>query len=567
MRRLLVAVLGAGVLAPAAQAAYPGGIGAVAFVGSREGAAQVLYARDAEGVRPLFETTAVLGGPVFSPRGRRIALTSDGALMIIGSEGQGLRQVSAPGARVAQPSWSPDGGSLVVAEGATPRRALVVVGADGASVRVLHGRRRDPRDPAWSATGVVAFSQRSDTRSDLFVKDALGGPARRLTRTRGTDLAPAWSPDGATIAFARGRGGIWAVGADGTGLRKVSDVPGGPESSPAWAPDGSAIVFASGRRGERIIWSVDPDGSGRQAVSTPRSDGRDPDWQPAGFAPLVFAGGDVACDPNSPNFNGGAGFPSECAMRRTSDLALRLDLDAVLVLGDLQYNDARPPKFQASFAPTWGRLGPLLRPVPGNHEYRFFRRGRGYFDYFNGRGAATGPAGQRGQGWYSFDVGAWHVVALNSICGRVDGGCAAGSPQEAWLRADLAANPARCTLAFTHVPRFGSGGSNTEVEALYQVLYDGGVDVLVSADHHLYERLAPLDPAGNVDPVRGIRNFVVGTGGKSLVGTANRRPGSEVLDATTFGGLTLELLDDGYRWLFAGVGPGSFSDAGEGACH
>ena len=566
MRRLLVAIAAAGVVAPAAQAAYPGALGKVVYVGTRDDAAQVLYERGAEGVRPLFETTAVLGGPVYSPRGRRIALTNDGALVVLGADGQGLRQVSGPGVRVAQPSWSPDGGSLVVAEGTAPRRSLVVVGADGASVRVLHGRKRDPRDPAWSATGLVAFSQRSATGSDLFVKDGAGGSARRLTRTKGTDFAPAWSPDATTVAFARGRGGIWVVAADGTGLRRAANVAG-PESAPAWAPDGSAILFSAGRRGERAIYSVDPAGGTPEGVSTPQSDGRDPDWQPAGFAPLVLAGGDVACDPNSPNFNGGAGFPSECAMRRTSDLALRMDLDAVLALGDLQYNDGRLPKFQASFAPTWGRLGPLLRPSPGNHEYRFFRSARGYFDYFNGRGAATGRAGQRGQGWYSFDVGTWHVVALNTICERVEGGCAAGSPQEAWLRADLAASPARCTLAFTHTPRFGSAGSNTEVEALYQALYDGGVDVLVSGDHHLYERLGPLDPAGNVDPARGIRNFVVGTGGKSLVGTANRRPGSEALDATTFGGLTLELLDGGYRWLFAGVGPGSFSDAGEGACH
>ena len=280
-----------------------------------------------------------------------------------------------------------------------------------------------------------------------------------------------------------------------------------------------------------------------------------------------MAAGDIACDPASPNYNAGQGHPSECAQQRTANLIARADLDGVLVLGDAQYETGTIDAFNAVFGPTWGRFRSLLHPVPGNHEYRAGGAGTGYFEYFNGPGNASGPAGDPATGYYSFDIGTWHVVALNDNCSRLPGNCAAGSPQEQWLRADLSEHPAGCTLAYSHKPRFGSAGVNANQAPLFQALYDGGVDLVLSGHHHLYERLAPLDPAGAVDEARGMRQIIVGTGGKALVGTTNRRPGSEAIDASTFGVLELTLGEGGYAWRFLGAGPGSFADSGLSRCH
>src|ERR1044071_6012240 len=164
-------------------------------------------------------------------------------------------------------------------------------------------------------------------------------------------------------------------------------------------------------------------------------------------SPVIAAAGDISCDPEDPHFLGGRGSAWRCRMRDTSDLLVGRGLSAVLALGDLQYEDGSLAKFRASFDPTWGRVKPLLRPVPGNHEYN--SGGRGYFGYFGG------AAGAPGRAYYSFDLGAWHLVALASNCGQA-GGCGPGSPQERWLAADLAAHRGRCILAYWHHPLFSS---------------------------------------------------------------------------------------------------------------
>ncbi|HET6622980.1 MAG TPA: Calx-beta domain-containing protein, partial [Gaiellaceae bacterium] len=199
----------------------------------------------------------------------------------------------------------------------------------------------------------------------------------------------------------------------------------------------------------------------------------------------VAAAGDVACDPESDAFEGGRGDGLECRQRATSDLLVRKRYAAVLALGDLQYEDATRAKFGASYDPSWGRLRSITRPVPGNHEYRT-DGADGYFGYF---GAA---AGDPAKGYYSYDLGGWHLVALNSSCSEV-GGCGAGSRQERWLRADLAASSAPCTLAYWHHPRFSSGshGSDPSYEAFWRALYEAGADVVLVGHDHDYERFAP----------------------------------------------------------------------------
>ncbi|HEX9189727.1 MAG TPA: metallophosphoesterase [Vicinamibacteria bacterium] len=276
---------------------------------------------------------------------------------------------------------------------------------------------------------------------------------------------------------------------------------------------------------------------------------------------VVAAAGDIACDPADPNYNGGVGTAAACHMRATSDLLAGTSLDAVLVLGDNQYEDGAFVKYQASFDPSWGRLKPLIRPVPGNHEYVTPGAG-GYYAYF---GAA---AGDPARGYYSYDLGAWHLIALNSNCAQV-GGCGPGSPQEQWLGADLAAHAGRCLLAYWHHPRFSSGshGNDPAYDAFWQRLYQAQADVVLVGHDHLYERFAPQAPSGVADPARGIRQFVVGTGGKNHVPVAAVKPSSEVRDDATFGVLRLTLRPDGYDWQFVPDASGTFTDAGSGTCH
>lgn len=232
----------------------------------------------------------------------------------------------------------------------------------------------------------------------------------------------------------------------------------------------------------------------------------------------------------------------------------------VAVLGDNVYENGSLTEYDNCYGPGWGRHKARTMPSVGNHEYQT-SGATGYFDYF---GAA---AGDRTKGYYSYELGGWHIVVLNSNCSIVS--CAAGSAQEQWLRADLAAHPAACTLAYFHHPRFNSGashGNSPAVQPLWQALYDAGADVILSGHEHLYERFAPQTPAGVADPSRGIRQFTVGTGGRGLYAIGTVKANSEVLNNQTFGVLKLTLGSTSYGWQFVPVS-GSFSDNGTGVCH
>ncbi len=285
---------------------------------------------------------------------------------------------------------------------------------------------------------------------------------------------------------------------------------------------------------------------------------------PSGTAatdPVVAAAGDIACDPANVSYNGGNGTPGACRMRATSDLLLTVNPHAVLALGDNQYEDGALSKFRQSYDPTWGRLKGITYPVVGNHEYGT-PGAAGYFDYF---GAVAGP---RDKGYYSFDLGAWHIIALNSNCWEV-GGCGAGSPQEQWLRSDLASHPTRCTLAFWHHPRSSSGpyGDDTAYEPFWRALYEAGADVVLTGHSHNYERFAPEGPGGVADSARGLREFVVGTGGRSHYGLSTIQPNSEVRNIDTYGVLKLTLRPTAYEWQFVPEPGATFTDTGTTACH
>ena len=241
---------------------------------------------------------------------------------------------------------------------------------------------------------------------------------------------------------------------------------------------------------------------------------------------------------------------------------------AILRRGDLSmhffaYEDISPSaNYAQCYDPSWGRHKTRTHPAPGNHEYHT-SGAAAYYSYF---GANAGPSGL---GYYSYDVGAWHIISLNS---QVDYGVGidATSPQGQWLRADLAANTKRCILAYWHYPRFSSGashGSDADMDAFWAPLYQAGATIVISGHDHEYERFAPQAPDGTADPIRGIREFVVGTGGASLYSFGTPLPNSEVRNATTHGVLKLTLSDGSYTWEFVPIAGDSFTDSGGGTCH
>ncbi len=249
------------------------------------------------------------------------------------------------------------------------------------------------------------------------------------------------------------------------------------------------------------------------------------------------------------------GDVASCADTHDEDvasLAARLP-GTIALLGDIAYPDGSPADYANCFDPAWRPMLARIQPAPGNHEYQT-TDAAGYFAEF---GIAAGTAGE---GWYSYELGAWHVVVLNSNCDFV-GGCDTGSPQLAWLEADLEAHPAACTLAYWHHPRYSSGrhGDDSRTEPLWQALAGADADLVLVGHDHDYERVAPID---------GIRSFVVGTGGRSLYEFARPTgPRTELRVNDSYGLLMLTLRDTGFDWRFVPAAGSSLVDTGSAACH
>lgn len=282
---------------------------------------------------------------------------------------------------------------------------------------------------------------------------------------------------------------------------------------------------------------------------------------------VVVAAGDMACDPTDPEFNAGAGTEEWCQQQRTSDVAVALDPDLVLGLGDYQYELPTSAAYEDVYGPSWGRLKDITRPALGNQEYKVFQANtfRSYFD------ENSGPE----SGYWSYDEGPWHFVVLNSNCTSVKGGCAEGSPQQLWLEQDLASTDKACVVAYWHHPRFSNGiiGPDPRTEDLWETVVRNKVDMVISGHEADYERFPRLDAQGRESP-EGTRQFVSGVGGQIHyapgVGDAPWRSKltpirSDYVNYDTSGVLALTLRDGSYDWAFHTV-DGEVLDRGGDTC-
>ena len=337
---------------------------------------------------------------------------------------------------------------------------------------------------------------------------------------------------------------------------------GGTQS---YIPESADVGFAM-----RVTVTATNDVGQATAESAPTAMVAEP--PPAGADPVIAAAGDIACDPADANYNAGIGSDDSCHQKTTSDLMVGANLAAVLPLGDNQYECGGLNALYQSYDSTWGRLKSISHPVIGNHDYTAptgtdcdpAGNGAGHWQYWGS------TAGDPSKGYYSYDIGSWHLIALNSQCNKVvGGGCVSGSEQEQWLRADLAAHPNACTLAYMHHPRWSSAEktSDPRFDALWRALVAGGAELLLVGHAHQYQRFAPMNANGAAD-TNGVREFVVGTGGKHIhVGDIFNEPNIEVVNDKTFGVLMLTLHPTSYDFRFAPEAGATFTDSGSKGCH
>ena len=262
--------------------------------------------------------------------------------------------------------------------------------------------------------------------------------------------------------------------------------------------------------------------------------------------------------PSPPQTFVGAGDIGWCGSPGVALTARLLDAisGTVFTTGDNAYMTGTAEEFRTCYEPSWGRHKARTRPVPGNHEYEGAGPGP-YFDYFGG------AAGPYGLGYYSFELGDWHVIALNTMLDLRE-----GSAQTQWLRNDLIVSKSKCTVAYWHYPLFTSrpAGNSGTLRPIWKILMDFGVDVVLNGHDHLYERFAPQDENGLLSTATGIREFIVGTGGAPAYPFGPTTANSERRITNVFGVLKLTLSSGSYDWQFI-QDSGAVSDSGSGTCH
>ena len=351
----------------------------------------------------------------------------------------------------------------------------------------------------------------------------------------------------------------------------------------------------------------------------------DSPWPYAGASgsPVLAAVGDIACQPPPPvetekttDVCGSPTLGGPQAQAATANQIESEHPDLVAILGDAQYQVGRYQDFMGSFDKSYGAFKFLQRPAPGNHEFypghgETGDNGIGYFDYYNGiqlnpdgsqktetvpittGGGGTftqpvprpdGQAGEVGRDWYSYNLGDWHLISLNAECLDTTDGCPTGEnwlqAETKWLASDLAHDHSPCTLAYWHQPAFSPvdnvvSADGAATKAWWKLLYQNGADIVLNGHDHVYARYAPIDPNGNADPAKGIREFIVGTGGESL-DTLTKTASSDNVQASTdkyYGTIKLQLNQHSYDWEFKsalaanGAPTPTYSDTGSGQCH
>ncbi len=286
--------------------------------------------------------------------------------------------------------------------------------------------------------------------------------------------------------------------------------------------------------------------------------------------PVIVVGGDVACAVGNTSYNSGNGTSTACRMKYTANQIAAINPIALLPLGDEQYNSGNLTDFRTSYGQSWGvsNLYRITHPAVGNHEYGTSGAG-GYFQYFGSAATGGGAACSSGcGGYYSYDIGAWHIVAINTECSRINGGtgCATGSPQEVWLKNDLAAHKNACTLVYGHRPRWSSNSfANADIAPLIADMYPT-VDMYVTGHAHSYERFKPQNPSGGLDTAKGITEIIVGTGGSFYTGFGTIVANSAVHKSNLFGVMKLTLHATSADYQFRPENS-TFTDSGKVTCH
>ncbi len=374
---------------------------------------------------------------------------------------------------------------------------------------------------------------------DQGSSDSIDVTVTRISGTGNVNLSVTNAPTGVTVSF-------------DPSSRKVSS------NNPSYTSTMSIVVSPSANPGT-VSLDVQASGKGTTKVSTLDLEVVEVTTPPPPPEdPVIVAAGDIVCNTSSYTSN-------TCRHAQTSDRMMAINPDAVLTLGDNQYQSGELSNYNTYYDPTWGRAFDKTFPSPGNHEYGT-SYAAGYSDYF---GTRTGDPNN--EYYYSFDIGSWHIVSLNSNCSEEGvGGCSTNSPQGVWLKNDLETHDNACTLVYWHHPRFswGSHGDNSKMDYFWQLLDANNVDVALAGHDHNYQRFAPMDLTGSYDE-NGVREFVVGTGGKSHYSTEEDPPTVgqlEVLNTSTFGVLKMTLHDTSYDWEFIGES-GNTIDSGSWNCN
>jgi chitodextrinase len=497
------------------------------------------------------------------------------APQLVVTTGAGGGDTTAPAAPSALSAFADGQDAIALAWTAPPDGDVVGYGVyrDGAAAPIA-----STSGPAHTETGLAPGSTHS-YRVDAV--DAAGNRSAKSTARTATTLSDdtgdttAPSVPTGLAASAAGSSAIdltWSAATDDVGVASYGIYRDGGSTRIATT---SATSFSDSAlaAGSTHSYRVDAaDAAGNRSAKSTQASATTSSGGGGGSDPVIAAAGDIAC--------GKSYVGPYCDSWQTSELIRALDPDHVLVLGDIQYEKGEYADYidassnrEIGFGKSWGRFKDRTYPTLGNHEYLLpFKDG--YLRYWSDLAAKRGPyadvEGFPEKGWYSFDLGAWHVISFNTNCVYIP--CGKGSDQEKWLKADLAANSHRCTLVFGHHPNrnsFFEPDKEPRWPVLFQLFYDAGVDLALVGHAHDYERMAPIDPAGKVNRERGIRQFVVGTGGRGLTKPAGPpKAFSEVNGVKSFGVLELTLRSTGYAWTFHSTPDTPLVvDTGSASCH